>query len=347
MKRQRIIPLLAYTTMLLCYLLIPRDVHGEDNAILQTKTFLEHPPAINDITFSILSKGMGDTNGFSIDGKLYTAGVQDQDFVMAELKTPDQVPQMSTKTLPIAGKLGSFRWSMLGMTLNLGQTNGVAEPQDPAVTLSKELETILDEPMNLGIYHAERGSLHVTESGEFSGPIAKRLFPWAGKAEIRGRFTLSTDGQRLESSTWQITTKPEMIFHINYSYQNNQSNFFPSGWECWATRSGQNLNTNRISIFRFQLASGALPDEYFRPERFITKTNLPPIGPIILTQSNGNTLWFRDGKFQVTKVEEPVQETSTRRNIWVVRILLIGFTLGGLVILIRSAFVSAKQRKGK
>lgn len=345
MKRQRIIPFWVSSTILLCCASGAATVWGQNSVAIETKMFLEHPPAIENITFAILSKGMGDTNGFSVDGKLYSAGVQNRSFVVAELKSPDEFPQMSTKTLPIAGKADSLRWSILGMTLNLGQTNNVAEPQDPAVTLSQALETTLDEPMNLGIYHAERGTLRVSESGEFSGPIAKRLFTWGAASEIQGRFTFSTDGRRLEAATWRISTKPEMTFYIRYSYDNGQTNFFPSGWDFWASRSGQNLNTNHVGIFRFHLAASSLSEEFFRPERFITKTNLPPIGPIILTRSNGNTLWFQDGKFQAAKIEEPVAETSTARKLWLVRILLLGFALGGLVILIRSAFVRAKKRK--
>lgn len=348
MKRQRTIPnLVSSTIILICCVSIPATVRGQGNIAIETKAFLEHPPAIENITFAKMSKGKGDTNGYSVDGKLFTAGVQGEDFVMAELKTPDEIPQMSTRTLPIVGKAGSFRWSISGMTLNLGQTNGIATPDDPAVSLSQQLETILDEPMNLGIYHAERGTLRVLESGQFSAPIAKRLISWGAQSEVEGRFTFSEDGVRLETASWHISTRPEMVFHIKYSYDGSQTNLFPSAWECSATRNGQRLITYNVSIFKFQLAGSPLPVEFFHPDRFVVKSNLPPIGPIVLVQSNGQALWLQDGKFQVTKIEEPLLELSSQRKVWIIRIVILGFGLGGLVILVRRAFVSAKKRKEK
>lgn len=300
------------------------------------------------MTFAILSKGMGDTNGYSMDGKLFMAGVQDDDFVMAELKTPDEIPQMSTRTLPIVGKVGSFKWSISGMTLNLGQSNGVAAVDDPAVSLSQQLETILDEPMNLGIYQAERGTIHVSESGEFSAPIAKRLIAaWGTQSEIKGRFAFSAVNHHLETATWSITTRPEMTFLVRYSYDDGQTNFFPSGWVCTPTRNGQILNTINIKIFRFELAGSPLPVEFFHPDRFVVRSNLPPIGPIVLTQSNGQTLWLQDGKFKPAKIEQPVLDFSSTGKLWIIRIIFFGFALGGLVILIRSALRKCEKAQRK
>ena len=187
-------------SLLVCQFLIQSSVFGQEssNAIFQVKSFLEHPPALKTLMFSNPCKEMGDIVEAN-EESLFTASVQDESFTLAALKTPDEVPQMAAKSLPIVGGIGSFRWSIMGMTLNLGQTNNTEiDTSNPAVILSETYEPTLDRPMNLGIFHAERGTLKVSENGEFSGPLTKRLLAWGGESKIKGRFSFSTDGRLLE-----------------------------------------------------------------------------------------------------------------------------------------------------
>lgn len=342
MKQTHYIKCLGLSLVSLC-VFTPGLVSGQIAVSLEVKAFLEHPPSIENVTFAKLGKGTGDKSGLSVDGKLFTASVQNESFVMAELRTPDEVPRMSTRGLPIAGKSDSLRWSILGTTLHLGPTtNSVVEAKDPAVTLSETFESLLDEPMGLGIYHAERGALQVAESGEFFGPIAKRLHSWGPSSEIKGRLTFTPNGTRLESAAWQISTKPEMFFRVEYFYDAGQTNFFPAGWECSVTKHGQYLPKYQIKILKFKLATSPLPVDTFLPGRFASDAKLPGPGPIILIRSNGNTFWLQDGKFRPS----PDAATSTSRTGSIGFILALTIASGGLFFLLRSVFARAKQRKG-
>jgi len=307
--------------------------------------YFERLPSIETITFAKLAPGKGDTNGFSPDGKLFTASLRGEDFVVAELRSVDEEPRMTTRTLPIVGRLDSHVWSISGLNLNLGPTNGVSEPDDPAVTLSHQLSMILDEPLNLGVYHLDRGMLKVSSDGVFNGPIAKRLADWGGDATVQGRFVFSSDLSRVEAAEWGVSSKPDLRFSIKYEYASTNTGFFPSSWVCSIDRSGRPLTSYEIKIYRFKVANNLLPDSHFLPQRFIDRGKLPPVGPITLARSNGHTLWLQDGKFQIADVITPGRDVSSKRSQFVVRFVLVLFALGGLAVFIRGAFVSAKRRQ--
>jgi hypothetical protein len=342
-------------SILFFFLLLSGSVSGQENSniVFQVKSFLEHPPTLQTLTFSTPCKEMGDYVATN-EESLFTASVQDDSFVLAVLRTPDEVPQMAAKALPIGGKAGSSRWSMFGMTLYLGQTNNTEiDTNDPAITPSETSEDHLDGPLNLGIFHAERGTLKVSENGEFSGPAKKRvLLSWGAESKIEGRFSFSPDGRRLEGATWQVTSKPEITFHTRYFYDDGETRFPPLSWVEWAIRNDGKSLTNHTKILKFEVASSQLPQETFLPDRFMTninKSDLPPVapGPIILTRKNGQTLWKQNGKFQVTKIGEPISESSRKWNVWLIRIFIGGFVLVGLVVLIWNAFANAKQHSKK
>jgi hypothetical protein len=75
------------------------------------------------------------------------------------------------------------------------------------------------------------------------------------------------------------------------------------------------------------------------------KTNLPPIGPIVLTRSNGQTLWLQNGKFQKTVIQEEISDGSATLLLRIIRIILGFFALGVPVIIIWSALARARRRK--
>jgi hypothetical protein len=341
--------------LLLCQLFVPSSAFSQEssNVAFQVKSFLEHPPALENLVFSHPCKEMGDIVEPN-EENLFTASVQDDSFTLAVLKTPSEVPQMAAKALPIVGGIGSFRWSIIGMTLNLGQTNNTEiDTNDPAVILSEAYQPTLDRPMNLGIFHVGRGTLKVSDNGEFSGTIAKRLYSWAGESKIEGKFSFSTDGRFLKEATWQIISKPEITFYIKYFYDSTEMHFPPSGWTQWAIRKDGLSRTNHLKIQKFEVASSKLPQKFFSPERFtnnISKSDLPPVapGPIVLTHKDGKTFWLQNGKFEAANVITRYSpENPATRNVWVVRICILGFALVGLAMVVKYGFMSVKSLKKK
>jgi hypothetical protein len=216
----------ATSLIAFCFILLTSlKSNGEDftNALAQVKNFLKFPPVVQNMVFGQPYKETTDNTGIHSEETLHGASVQEDSFVVVALKTPDEIPQMTTRTLPIAGKDHSFRWSIIGMTLNRGTTNSSEiDPNDPAARLSHELEWTLDEPMNLGIFHATRGTLHVSENGDFDGPLAKRITNWGKDTKIEGKFSFSPKGL-LDEAAWHTTFQPGFVFHIKYFYKSHRN----------------------------------------------------------------------------------------------------------------------------
>ncbi|HAO78363.1 MAG TPA: hypothetical protein DCQ92_05175 [Verrucomicrobia subdivision 3 bacterium] len=328
----------------------PGNVCGEEptNAIAQVKVFLENPPAVQNMVFGQPYKETRDKTGFHGMATLFSASFQGDCFALATLKTPDEIPQMTLGTLGIVGKDHSFRWGIIGMTLYRGSTNGSeTDPHDSAVQFSESLEPTLNKPMNLGISQAMPGTIHVSANGDFEARLADYIPNWGKEtnkeAKLEGRFIFSQEGL-LDEAVWHPVSVPGFVFHIKYFYK-DKTKFPPSSWVESAVRDGINLVPESFEIYKFEVATSELPDSFFLPERFMggNKTNLPPVGPIVLTRSNGQTLWLQNGKFQKTNIQGSFEESS--RSLWMVRIILGVIALGGPVIIIWSALARARRRK--
>jgi hypothetical protein len=268
-------------------LAIPFRAFSEvSQSISDVKSFLENPPALKTLEFVIQGEGNGDNFSYLKDGKLYLASVQNKNFTIAELANLQDVPMLSpTHHHPIAGFGGSSRWCILAQSIYITSTNmsgGNEKFKDEASIVSSGLEAVLDGTMNLGIYHADRGSVVVGADGSFTAPLSKRLAAWGANSKIHGRFHLS-ENSRLDGATWQITSKPGFIFYVKYDYKGEKTNTFPpKKWYTWGGINGKLAGTNWVEILKIEKAMTKQSESEFLPEKFINDTNKPPFGPIVV-----------------------------------------------------------------
>lgn len=336
-------PELAVIVSSVCILFPGADVASagtSTNSMSKVSFFLQNPPPVERIVFLVEGNGVGDDFSLSKTQKLYVASIQGSSFAIAELKALNDVPVLSpVRRLPIAGRDGISRWSILGQSIFLSSTNAVGSALtdgaklDSTNTVSEGLEAQLNKILNLGIFHVDYGKLTVNDNGEFTGPLSRRLVGWGGYATISGEFSFSATSGGLSSATWKVSSHPELLFRVDYLGSiKDEPSILPKIWATSVKRNGANMNVDRVEILGFDVAGVELPRNMFQPERFIDSTNNFGVGPLRVVQSSGNTVWLRDGKWVSAVNATP--NVSTRGKLFL-RYAILGFALIGLWLIVR------------
>jgi hypothetical protein len=348
----------AATAALRCALMLAvslaaRDAVGAEPtgvAAERLGSYLRATQDISKLEFVLGGPGRGDRFSLSATQKLYLGALRGNDFFLAELKDTSDLPTFSaSRTLPISGNGSRGRWGILGQTVFLQSTNGGAQgtenPENRAVTGSKMLESFLDNILNLGISHADRGTLKVEPDGRFVGPIANRLTNFAGTTSINGQFDVARDGS-LEGAEYHVLSMTDFVFHVRYIYPGDRSVFPPPVWLQWATRNGLGAATDRVDVLAFERATNALSDDLFQPERLLPRTNQYPFGPIIIAASSspGKTYWLKDGVWVEANLDGRFSVFESPRGKLFVRIIFLVSVLIGGWLLLRATSLGRSRR---